>query len=352
MGTRTLTGMRSELRSDPITGRTVIIARDRSKRPHDFARATTLRSHASCPFCQGHESETPEPLAVYGDDGGGDWLVRVIPNKYPALSLDVGRRVRADEVEEGATERTVAGRGYGAHEVIVESPRHVTCFSQLDDAEALLTLRAYRDRLLAHGDNDSLRYAQIFKNTGAAGGASVGHVHSQLIATPFVPPEVAAELAGCRDHFQQHARCAFCDLLRRELGAAERVVASAEHFVALCPFAARFPFETWVIPRRHQANYAALTDAELAELGPLLRSLVAATIGASGQDAYNFLLHTAPFDTSCADHYHWHIELFPRMLEIAGFEWGTGCFINPMPPEPASQSLRSLMQSFRARKTS
>jgi UDPglucose--hexose-1-phosphate uridylyltransferase len=333
--------MNSELRSDPITGRTVIVARGRSERPQDFARATTVRSHAACPFCRGNEGETPQALVVYtssGASGQDDWLVRVIPNKYPALSLDAVPPTSPADADYAST----PGAGYGAHEVIVESPRHVTCFSRLDLAEVHLTLRAYRDRLLAHCDKKSLRYGQIFKNNGAAGGATIGHVHSQLIATPFIPREVAAELAGCRRYFESHDRCIYCEMIDWETVAAQRIVAETEQFVAFCPFAARFPYETWLLPRRHGPRFHTLDDTALAELAPLLRSLVAATIAASGQDAYNFLIHTAPFDTSAADYYHWHIELFPRTLEIAGFEWGTGCYINPVPPEDAALQLRTM----------
>jgi UDPglucose--hexose-1-phosphate uridylyltransferase len=343
--------MNSELRSDPVTGRTVIIARGRSERPQDFARATTIRSHATCPFCRGNERETPQALAAYavgGAAGEDDWLVRVIPNKYPALSFDAAPPTSLSDAEYAPT----TGAGYGAHEVIIESPRHVTCFSRLDLVETQLALRAYRDRLLVHRDKKSLRYGQIFKNNGADGGATIGHVHSQLIATPFLPREVSAELAGCRRYFESHDRCIYCEMIDRETTLAQRTIAETERFIAFCPFAARFPYETWLLPRRHASQFHALDDIALAELAPLLRSLVAATIAASGQDAYNFLIHTAPFDTSATDHYHWHIELFPRMLEVGGFEWGTGCHINPVPPEDAAPQLRTMAQSFWDRKTS
>lgn len=352
--------MKSELRRDPISGRTVIIAKERSERPHDFGRPEPVRVPHACPFCLGHEGDTPPALAVYRPAGetleNSGWRVRVIPNKYAALSLD-GPSPHADGAAtlDRSAPLSLPGllqTGYGAHEVIVESPRHVTCFRSLDEVELRLTLAAYRDRLRLHADNVSLRYAQVFKNTGAAGGASVEHVHSQLIATPFVPGDVRNELASCRHYYEQKCRCVFCDLVELELSQSVRVVAQTDTLVAFCPYAARFPYETWVLPRQHGAHYGEISERQLVELGPLLQSLVGAATSTSGQDAYNFLLHTAPFDTSPSDHYHWHIEIFPRMLEVAGFEWGTGCFINPVPPEDAAEQLRGMAQSFQSGKTS
>jgi UDPglucose--hexose-1-phosphate uridylyltransferase len=324
----------SELRRDPVTGRPVIIARSRADRPHDFRRAAAQRFERVCPFCHGHEGDTPPTLAAYGGSGAGDWLVRVIANKYPAFSLEAPPHALAESVDGEAL------AALGAHEVIVESARHVTCFSRLDDREAALSLAAYRDRLRLHAGNAALRYAQIFKNSGQAGGASVEHIHSQLIATPFLPPELERELHGAEHYFLRNKRCVFCALLEWETAAAKRVLLETPRFVAFCPFAGRFPYETWILPRLHEPHFQALDDPALAELAPVLRAVVSGMTRASGQEAGNYFLHTAPFDMTGPDHYHWHMECFPRTTEVGGFEWATGCFINPLPPEQAAMAIQ------------
>ena len=347
-----------QLRHDPISGRTVIVAPGRGERPHDFQQLALERVAQPCPFCRGHEGATPPALATYRDAGrdgnphrtadgeNDDWLVRVIPNKYPALaSMEAGvGPLPADEQDAAADVASILSpaprAARGAHEVIVESARHVTCFSRLDEREAVAAVRAYRDRMRFHAQNKSLRYAQLFKNTGHDAGASVEHVHSQLMALPFVPRDVERELAGAERLFRQVRRCIFCELIDRERSAAVRLVGQSERFVAFCPYAGRFPYEAWILPRRHEPRFDALDDAAQPELGPLLRMVVGGITGAGGKPAYNYFLHTAPFDTVRPDHYHWHIEMFPRISEVGGYEWATGCFINSVPPEEAAAAIR------------
>jgi UDPglucose--hexose-1-phosphate uridylyltransferase len=347
-----------EYRHDPISGRTVIVARGRGERPHDFRQRIIERVDRPCPFCRGHERDTPAALATYGEDETGDWLVRVIPNKYPALATfaHTGRSVPAEgldvTVDADAGPAFIPFAGHGAHEVIVESPRHVVCFSQLEDREAIAAVRAYRDRLRLHSQDPSLRYAQLFKNTGHDAGASVEHAHSQLMATAFLPAEMQRELRRSNRHLQSHGLCIFCDLLAREMDQRVRIVSATDRFVALCPFAGRFPYEAWILPRRHEPSFERLDDTDLTELGPLLRNVVAGVIGAAQQPAYNYFLHTAPFDTDRCDHYHWHIEMFPRTNEVGGFEWATGCFINSIPPEKAAAAIKSRAQTFPTGKAS
>ena len=224
--------------------------------------------------------------------------------------------------------------------MIIESPRHIVSSTDLTDTELADVLSIYRDRLLAIKADKRIRYGLIFKNVGPAAGASIEHTHSQLVGMEHVPPAVAEELSASLSFYQQNNRCIFCDLLEREIATASRIVVNAAEFMAFCPFAARFPFETWLLPKRHQSHFEQLSQPEIAELAISLRRCIEKIERASGRSQYNYLIHSAPFDTGPQSHYHWHIEIFPRMTTTAGFEWATGSYINPVPPEEAAEMLR------------
>ena len=325
----------SELRHDPINNRWVIIAKNRAERPNEFERSLGQRISRRCPFCRASEELTPAPLAIFPNGCGEDWQVRVVPNKYPALRL-----------EGNAPAEPIVGDpapipAFGAHEVIIESARHLACFSELNEQETLLTFRAYQSRLAVHRDTPHLNYAQVFKNAGPAAGASIEHVHSQLMALPMVPPPIRHEMAACENHYGRRKECFYCHMLQRELNSQARVVATSPHFAAFCPYVSRFPLETWILPRRHADRFDQVEDVELIDLARLIQRLVAATTAIVGRIAYNYLFRWAPFDTSRADHYHWRMELFPRMIGVAAFEWATDCYVNPIPPEEAAELLRA-----------
>jgi UDPglucose--hexose-1-phosphate uridylyltransferase len=329
-----------QLRKDPLSDRWVIYAEGREQRPNEFERLERRRADARCPFCVGHEGDTPPPIASYraGDSnrsGNGDpWSVRVVPNKYPALLT----RGVADPTQRGLY---VAGEGVGAHEVIVESPRHVASLSELTADEARLMMLAYRDRMQALQRVSGLQYALVFKNVGPEAGASLEHVHSQIVATPMIPSEVQRELTACKRLYRLHRRCFYCQVIEDELTHRLRLAAESDHFLAVCPYASRMPYELWVLPRAHASHFERQEPAELAELADFLRQLIGQLELRHAHLAYNYFLHTAPFDTSRLRHYHWHIEVLPRLTTTAGFEWGAGFFINPVPPEQAAANLRS-----------
>ena len=316
----------SEFRHDPMSRRWVIIGGERGGRPNEFVEAATRASGLTCPFCAGHEAETPAAIATYGANGKGTWLVRVVPNKFPAVTPD-------------------QPSGFGRHEVIVESPRHVASLSELTDAEAQLVFTAYRDRLCQLKGERQFQYVQIFKNVGPAAGASLEHVHSQLVAVRNVPEVVQQELDSCGEFFNQQGRSLLGDMLDREVAAGERIVAQTEHFVAWCPYASRFGYETWIAPRQHRPRFEDIGAGEISELSRMARDLIGCVERATNHAAYNYFLHTQPFDMPAYDHYHWHIEIVPRLTKVAGFEWGTGCFINPYSPESAAAHLRSVGES-------
>jgi UDPglucose--hexose-1-phosphate uridylyltransferase len=324
----------SELRQDPVSGRWVIIAHERDNRPDEFVAAPVQRIAAKCPFCIGNEAETPEAVAVYGVKPS-DWQVRVVPNKYPAVNCTPNGPLRQAPLGQSAV-------ATGIHEVIIEAPRHVASLTELNQSELLLTWTAYRERLVEHARDQRWKYGQVFKNVGAAAGASIEHAHSQLIVLPHVPGEIQTELDSCERFCRDHGRPLFADLIARELAAGERMVAESPRFVAFCPFASRFPYEVWVLPRQQAARFytCPMDDEEMGELGSFVQKILLRLEHVLNRPSYNFFLHTAPFDSLPYDYYHWHVEIFPRVTKAAGFEWGTGYFINPVSPEEAAAALR------------
>ncbi len=329
----------SEFRQDPLSRRWVIVGcDDRAARPNEFVEATTRQSDLPCPFCAGNEEQTPVAVATYAANGQAGWLVRVVPNKYPALTLETPLCPSCQPLAGGPTSGIASG--FGCHEVIVESPRHVASLSELTDVEVELVFRAYRDRIRDLAASGRFKYVQIFKNVGPAAGASLEHVHSQLVALPGVPDVLQQELSTSAEHYREHGQPLLTSLIDREAAADERIVAHSANYIAFCPYASRFPYETWLAPRRHQPRFEAAEPGELGEIARLARDVVGRIERAAGITAYNAYLHTLPFDTPAEDHYHWHIEILPRLTKVAGFEWSTGCFINPYAPEAAAAHLR------------
>jgi UDPglucose--hexose-1-phosphate uridylyltransferase len=326
-----------ELRKDPVTGRWVIIATERVRRPRDLARQAPAPRGGPCAFCAGHEAETPPEIAVYGDgrrgaDGAG-WRVRVVPNKFPALRIegDLTRR------GEGLYDRMA---GVGAHEVVIESPRHDDDLTTLSPAALVDVVRAFRDRIADLRNDPRFRFVLVFRNRGAEAGASLEHPHSQLIATPVVPRTVNDEIDSAAAYYRWRERCLFCDILSQETEARVRIVAETHGVVALAPYAARFPFETWFLPRAHGAAFEQADDAVLADLAQTLGAVLRKLDRATGVPPYNLLVHSAPFGTADSPSYHWHFELLPKLTSVAGFELGSGFHINPVPPEDAARFLR------------
>jgi UDPglucose--hexose-1-phosphate uridylyltransferase len=330
-----------ELRKDPIVGRWVIIATERGRRPIEPPPPEPPRQ-GLCPFCPGQEDKTPpEVLAYRPPDGPAarrdapGWSVRVFPNKFPALVIEGD----LDRAGEGVYDRM---NGIGAHEVIVETPDHTRAFAALAQLEIESVLQAFRDRIDDLKRDRRFKYVMIFKNQGAPAGASVDHGHTQLIALPVVPKNVAEEMEGARLYHQFKERCVFCDIVRQEVRERARLVYENDGYVVVEPYAPKFPFETWVLPRRHRAafenvpreEYGALADALKVGLGKLRAAL--------DDPPYNFILHSAPFDEQESPSYHWHIEIMPTLGRVAGFEWGSGFYINPTPPEEAARFLREL----------
>jgi UDPglucose--hexose-1-phosphate uridylyltransferase len=232
--------------------------------------------------------------------------------------------------------------GIGAHEVIIETPDHDRALAAMSEADIERVLWAYRERMLDLKRDFRLRYIVVFKNHGAAAGATLEHTHSQLIALPIVPDFAREELDGARAHFRVKERCVFCDIVRQDLADMKRVVLENAEAVAIAPYAPRFAFETWLLPKRHSARFEEAPRSEYESVARLLKSVLQRMNRALESPPYNLIVHTAPFSDAVEDLFHWHIEVMPKITRVAGFEWGTGFYINPTPPEEAAQVLRSV----------
>jgi UDPglucose--hexose-1-phosphate uridylyltransferase len=327
-----------ELRKDPITGRWVIIATERGKRPTDFQAEQQVPSDSFCPFCEGNEDKTPPEISALRDGNGQPntpgWRLRIVPNKFPALQI------------EGSLDKTGVGlydrmNGIGAHEVIIETPEHHLTLTDLPLESVRDVLWAYRERLRDLKQDKRFTYGMVFKNVGKTAGASLEHTHSQIIVLPTVPRTVADEMRGGRQFYDYRGRCIFCDIIRQETESRERVVLDDGNFLAFSPYAARFPFETWILPKAHQSHFEAIEGGTAGELAECLRATLLKIEKALNMPAYNYIIHTTPFDLNAVEHYHWHIEIIPRLTKVAGFEWGTGFYINPVPPECSAEFLRA-----------
>lgn len=327
-----------ELRKDAVTGRWVIIATDRAKRPTDFVRERVeIRGSGFCPFCYGNESKTPPEILAYRSDGSlkdtPGWSLRVVPNKFPALGIE-GTLNRQGE---GLYDKM---NGIGAHEVIIETPDHNLTLSTMPVRRIEDVLWAFRDRVLDLKKDKRFKYILIFKNHGDAAGASLEHTHSQLIALPVVPKRVLEEVDGSREYYTFKERCVFCDIIRQEAESSVRVIGENQDFIALSPFAPRFPFEMWVLPKSHRSAFEESQKSEFEQLSSILKDMLMRLDKVLDHPAYNYVIHTSPFPDVSNDYYHWHFEIMPKLTKVAGFEWGTGFYINPTPPEEAAKFLR------------
>ncbi len=328
-----------ELRRDPIVGRWVIIATERARRPNQVRVPPADPQPGFCPFCPSNEASTPHEVFVVGRaavpaDVPG-WKVRVVPNRYPALMIEGD----LDRQAEGIYDRM---NGVGAHEVVIETPDHGKELCDLGDHEIADVLFAFKARMLDLRNDMRLRYILLFKNHGSAAGATLDHSHSQLIALPITPRQVADEIEGARRHYEHRERCIYCDIVGQERKDRSRLIYENEEFVVFAPWAPRSPFETWIVPKRHESNFEAEPRERLGFAAQALRSTLRRVMSALGRPAYNFMVHTNPLRDAASPSYHWHIEVMPALTQVAGFEWGSGFHINPVPPEEAAEFLRKV----------
>ncbi len=327
-----------EFRQNQATKEWVILAPERGQRPQDYVASlsdrTALPSYKQgCPFCVGNESETEKPVCVRPEQG--DWQVRVVPNKYAALKPDL------------ATTRTrvgsfLAAKGFGIAEVVIEHPRHDTTLALMETDEVANVLRAYRDRHFDIRGNDKINLVTVFRNHGHRAGTSLEHPHSQIIATPIVPPHVRYPLEQAVLHYDEHGTCVYCDMIEEEIRQEERIIVDSENFVAFCPFAARSPFESRIYPKRHMAAYISISEDEIVELAGLLREVLSRLYHGLGDPDYNYVIRSSPIGDEDTRHLHWYMVIIPKISIPAGFEIGSGIYINTVAPEESARFLKEV----------
>jgi UDPglucose--hexose-1-phosphate uridylyltransferase len=331
----------SELRRDPITGRTVIIAPDRvaGLRPWTPAPVVAIDGDM-CPFCEGQEHVAGQEILAWRPPGhphnGRGWRVRVVANRLPAL------RVESHYAEPANVLFQTLG-GLGAHEVIIESPDHRASWATMSVEDLYLVLWAWRERMRDLRRDIRLKAFLVVKNVGAAAGATLDHAHSQLLALPFVPLHLDDELVGARVRHHRTRQCAFCAVVEEELAEGVRVVSHDADTIAIAPFASRVPFETWVLSRHHSATFEDESDDSLRAVAERLRDLVQRLHHTLKSPAYSVLLHTAPVGEAAS--FHWHLEMVPRLTAVNGLAWDGGIHVNPVSPEEATQALRDSLGS-------
>jgi UDPglucose--hexose-1-phosphate uridylyltransferase len=326
----------SELRQDPTTFDWVIIKKEKAKRPHEFRKRGAINTHLpsrseDCPFCPGNEHMTPEAEVVYEDPE--NWRIRVVPNKFAALTPD-GNTKR----EEWKLFRKT--HGYGRHEVIIESPLHNECIANMSNEHIGELIRVYRDRYLELKKDPDVKIIIIFKNHGEAAGTSLEHSHTQIVASPVVPPFIRRRYEIATQHFDNTGHCLYCDILFNEVEATERIIKETDYFVALHPFASQYPFETWIMPKIHSSSFGKIVDVEISDLSLVLKEVLLKLYVSLENPDFNLIIHTAPVDDEHKTYYLWHIQIIPRLTLAAGFELGSGIYITTAMPEETAAFMR------------
>jgi len=339
----------AEFRHDPVHRRWVIVTVDRKRGPNDFEIPERVPDEGFCPFCEGQESKTPPEVYAVRSGSNPDrpgWKVRVFPNKYPALTG------QSEKIERGAHGIYDWINGVGSHEIIVEHPQHHIFFQQMGLEHLALLIETYRRRMAALMEDVRFRYVMLYKNHGFGSGASLNHQHTQIIAMPIIPHTAAIALAVARQHFHYKERCLFCDLINQELAEGSRIVAQNDDFLCFVPYASRLPFEMCIMPKKHHHDFATMDDRLLAPAAEIIYQAIGRLAGLFGDPPFNLNLLTSPntnqlpkragYWSTLSYDWHWQIEIVPRLGSIQGFEWETGLFINPTPPEEAARFLREV----------
>lgn len=334
-----------ELRQNFFTKEWVIIATERAKRPKELARLRPEKIVAprveSCPFCPGNETKTPPEVLRVPADTHDAWQVRVVPNKFAALARE------SDPIRTIRRSRRSIG-GFGVHDVIVETPDHSLTTAHMPDCQVANILRAYKARFDNLSLDPRIAHITIFKNHGLDAGTSLEHPHSQLIATPVISSQVRNRFQVALQHYDEYGECMFCQMIDEEFSEQERVVIATEHFVALEPYASPTPFCTHIFPRRHMASFGDISAVEVNDLARVLRKVLAKLYHGLGDPDFNYTLRSAPAESVGVKYFHWYVSIIPRLTRVAGFELGSGMFINTVPPESAAEFLREVKMEFAA----
>lgn len=319
----------SEVRYDIVTGKIAIISTERGKRPHDFKINHTEKQNTVCPFCPGNEEMTPPVLIEYKDENGM-WTLRGFNNKFAALNKNGEGKYNCSFYK--------AQYGYGVAEIIVESPYHDATLGSLSLEQIKDIFMALIERYRQIAEDNEIKYIQMFKNFGAQGGASLEHGHWQIIAIPFVPDIIEKEILGTERYIKENGECPYCATIEYEVKENIRVINQNDKFIAICPYASQYAYESWILPKRHRGRFEELDEDGVKSLAELFKPVIEKYEQEFNMPSYNIVIHTLPlFDDR---NYHWHIEILPRLTTAAGFELATGVYINPAPPEMAASILR------------
>ena len=339
----------TSLRRDPITGRWVVNTDRLAVRPSSLIEMEGLAEEKGiCPFCEGNENNTPPEIFALRNEGSEKdkpgWQVRVVPNVSPALRVEMELDRRAELMFDMMN-------SVGAHEIIIETPQHVSNLADLEASQIQKVLLAYRQRVLDLKKDERFRSVAIFKNYGErASSLPIKHTHSQLVALSITPKNLKEELTGAKEYYDYKERCVYCDIIRQELSTKKRIVAANPHFVAICPFASRFTHEVWILPRKHSVDFERIDEKLAGSLADFLKEVLLRLKTALNDPPYNYILHTGPNRThrrggawrTLDEDYHWHMEIMPCYTRIDGFEWGTGFYIDSTTPEKAAENLRKV----------
>ncbi|AZR72847.1 galactose-1-phosphate uridylyltransferase [Anoxybacter fermentans] len=320
----------TQMRFDPITNESVIIAAGRSRRPTDLCeKETETDSITNCPFCPGNEDKTPPQIdALYRE---GKWVTRTFANKFPILAPGKTKCVIENELFCGINQS-------GYHNVIVEHPDHNINFFKMNQSEMVDLLLTYKRCYKKLSKKQKIVYVLIFKNYQKKGGASLHHPHSQVIASPFIPPRIKRELVGFKTYKQDTGRCIFCDLIETEINGDRQIFLSSSYLV-VAPYASRFPYETWILPRKHNAKFEEILDNDLEELAGVILQVFNKLYRVLGDFPFNLYIHNGPVNSTEYTDFHWHLEIAPRLNTMAGFEIGGGIIVNTVLPEMAAEIL-------------
>lgn len=327
----------SEFRHNLITNEWVVVATERAKRPSDFVGSKTPKTlpeySENCPFCPGNEQHTP--TALYRYPAEGDWNIRVVPNKFAALKP-------TDSLERVQEGRYLKFGGFGYADVIIEAPLHNQTLGTLSEDNVLQVMKAYKARYDSLSADERVDLVTIFRNHGVRAGTSLEHPHSQIIATPLVPLRVREQLEETQRYSANLGSCVFCDIMKEEKKDGRRLVLETDHFVAFEPYASRSPFETWILPKRHQSVFGAIHLNELKDMAHSVRTILGKMYRGLNNPDYNLILQSAPTREEDVDYYHWYIRIIPRLTTPAGFEMGTGIYITTAYPEETADFLRKV----------
>lgn len=334
----------SEIRYNAITGDWVIIAVERARRPMSFADAVSRAEIPpfveACPFCRGNESASPdEEFRLDGPDG--NWRIRTVHNKFSALS-DKG-----EPTQVGPARMTI--NGVGRHEVIIESPLHNHTIAFHSDQEISNLLSVYRQRFETFYQDPRVKHVILYKNHGPEAGTSLEHPHSQIVGTPVIPGQVIQRLELAEKSLKETGKCLYCQTLADEVTEGKRLVAETEHFVAFIPFASLSPYHVWIFPKVHSACFSTASAAAMADLGPLLVSILGKLYTALRNPSFNFVIRSLAPQEAALPYFHWYLAIVPRLSKAAGFELGTGMYINSSVPELSAENLRSAIHPVKTR---